>query len=185
MNSISKPKLLLHVCCGVCSSWIVEQLTCSFEVTIFFFNPNIHPEEEFRTRLNDTKRVAVDLGVEVIEGKYIPEDWFGCIKGYESEPEGGSRCELCFDFRLNETARKAREGGYDFFGTTLTIGRNKKVSVINPIGAKIGCKHKINFLSGNFKKYGGLEKSYVCSDEMGIVRQDYCGCVFSQSHIKS
>lgn len=155
-------------------------LSEKFEVTVYYVNPNIHPPKEYLQRLDDTKKVAKLQGIELIEGDYDASAWFEHVRGHEQEPEGGKRCSLCFEFRLWKTAVHAKENGYDIFATALTIGRNKKASVINPIGERLSEKYGIPYLSGDWKKGGGLDKSVVRMDELGISRQTYCGCVFSK-----
>ncbi|MBU2509395.1 MAG: epoxyqueuosine reductase QueH [Patescibacteria group bacterium] len=174
-----KPKLLLHTCCGTCGAWIPEMLSEDFEVDLYYFNPNIHPEKEYLRRLEDVRKVARALNLKLIEGNYNPRSWFEHVKGLEGEPEGGKRCTLCFELRLREAAKYASENSYDIFGTTLTIGRNKRADIINPIGEKLASEFGLLFLDRDFKKQAGFEKSCRKSDEIGVVRQNYCGCSFS------
>lgn len=177
---MKKPKLLLHACCGTCSCLLPQMLSEEFEVTLYYVNPNIHPPKEYLQRLDDTKKVAELQEIELIEGDYDTSAWFEYVRGYEQEPEGGRRCSLCFEFRLWKTAVYAKENGFDVFATALTIGRNKKASVINPIGERLSEKYGIPYLSRDFKKKGGLDNSVKRMDELGIDRQNYCGCVYSK-----
>jgi predicted adenine nucleotide alpha hydrolase (AANH) superfamily ATPase len=175
----NKEKLLLHICCGVCGAWIPKMLQKKFEVVLYFFNPNIWPKEEYERRLNGVKKVAEDLGINLIEGEYSEVDWLHAVSDFKDEPEGGKRCEACFDFRLGEAARYAKENDFLWFASTLTSGRNKKAAVINPIGEKWAKQFGINFLAEDFKKGGGQIKTEAESKRLGLYRQNYCGCVYS------
>lgn len=177
--SQNKPKLLLHTCCGVCGSWVPESLLTDFEVDLFFFNPNIQPEEEYARRRDAARQVADSLNLKFIEKNYKPEKWLLSVRGHEGDPEGGERCKICFDFRLKEVAKYAKENGYDYFATTLTVGRNKKADVINPLGEKWANHFGIKFLARDFKKSGGQEKTDKESRRLHLYRQNYCGCIFS------
>lgn len=154
-------------------------LSKEYTVDLFYFNPNIHPEKEYLRRLADAKKAAGFIGVNVIECKYNPEDWFEKVRGYEQEKEGGKRCPLCFEFRLEETAKYAKEHGYDLWSTTLTVGRHKKADVINPIGERLAEEYGVEFLSRDFKKKAGFDTSIKKSNKYGLVRQHYCGCAYS------
>ncbi len=169
------PKLLLHVCCAPCATHVIEMLKEDFELTAYFYNPNIHPEEEYRLRLENLKK----LGVAFIEGKYDVDAWFNATKGYENEPEGGARCELCYRIRMEEAARFAKENGHIHFATTLTISPHKNARVINSIGEGLSKKYGVKFYSADFKKRNGFKKSVELSKKHGLYRQSYCGCVFS------
>ncbi len=175
----NKPKLLLHTCCGVCGSWLAEMLSKKYEVIMYYFNPNIFPESEYGLRRDASRGVAEKLGMKFIEGLYDHSAWQEAVKGLEGEPEGGKRCEKCFDWRLRESARYAKENGFDCFASTLTIGRNKSGEVINPIGKKWAEHFGIKFLEGDWKKQGGQQETNKKSHEMGVYRQNYCGCEFS------
>lgn len=177
--NIGKPKLLLHVCCGVCGSWVIKKLSRDFETCLYFFNPNIHPEEEYRRRLDAVKRVADEIGAELVLGKYQPDGWLTLVRGREADPEGGERCEMCFGLRLGETAKYAKEHGFEYFASTLTVGRNKKASVINPLGEKWAKQFGLTFLAEDFKKRGGQEKTHEESHRLNLYRQNYCGCPYS------
>lgn len=169
------PKLLLHVCCAPCATHIIETLKEDFELTAYFYNPNIHPEEEYRLRLENLKK----LGVTFVEGKYDIDVWFNATKGYEKEPEGGARCEICYRLRMGEAARFAKENNFAYFATTLTISPHKSARVINSIGEELSKKYGIKFYSADFKKRNGFKKSVELSKKHGLYRQSYCGCVFS------
>ncbi|MBU0614009.1 epoxyqueuosine reductase QueH [Patescibacteria group bacterium] len=175
-----KPKLLLHACCGCCAAWIPKMLSEEFSVTLYFFNPNIHPQSEYLRRLESAKQIAIEYGINFIAGKYNPLLWFDAIKGYENEPEMGARCPICFEFRMQETASYAKEHNFDIWSTTLTVGRNKKADTINPIGERIALKTGTKFLARDFKKQSGLDTSVEKAKECGIYMQNYCGCAFSK-----
>lgn len=174
-----KKKLLLHVCCGPCSTHSVASLMEDYSVTMFFYNPNIHPSGEFVKRFENARVVAETLDVPVIEGAYDPQEWLDMIAGHEEEPEGGQRCRICFGIRLAETARYAKEKGFDAFTTTLTISPHKDAEKINKIGSSLAAKHSIEWVNSDFKQDGGFEKSAEMSKEMGLYRQKYCGCFYS------
>ncbi|MBU1146071.1 epoxyqueuosine reductase QueH [Patescibacteria group bacterium] len=177
--NLAKPKLLLHICCGVCGAWIPKKLSADFDVTLYFFNPNIAPAEEYERRLAAAWQAAAEAGVELIEGRYQPEEWLALTRGHENDPEGGERCEMCFSLRLGETAKYAKENNYQYFTSTLTVGRNKKAAMINPLGEKWARQFGLNFLAEDFKKSGGQVETDKESHRLGLYRQNYCGCVFS------
>lgn len=169
-------KVLLHICCGVCAGPCIEKLLCKgYTVTGYFYNPNIHPVDEYKRRLDSAIKAAERWDVELIEGKYDREKWFEMVKGFEYEPEGGKRCELCYHQRLLKTYEYARGHMYDLFTTTLTVGPMKKAEVINRIGREIGTER---FISDDYKKNGGLQRASELAQEIGLYRQDYCGCVY-------
>ena len=178
------PTLLLHSCCAPCSSYCLEYLSDYFEITIFYFNPNIYPEEEYRKRVEEQKRLAKELPsrhpIHVIEGTYEPKQFYEAVKGLEKIPEGGERCFACFALRLKEAARLASERGFDFFTTTLTISPLKNAAKINEIGEQCAKECNAVWLPTDFKKKEGYKRSIELSTEYGLYRQDYCGCVFSQ-----
>ena len=179
------PRLLLHVCCAPCSSYCLEYLTQYFEVTVFYYNPNISIKEEYLHRLNEEKRLVSQMPfknpVTVVEGSYDPHVFFDAVKGLEHEPEGGKRCEKCFELRLNAAAQLAKGGGYDYFTTTLTISPLKNAQLLNTIGAAAGESFGVPWLYSDFKKKEGYKRSIVLSREYDLYRQNYCGCVFSKS----
>ncbi len=177
------PRLLLHVCCAPCSSYCLEYLSQYFDITVYYYNPNISIKEEYLHRLNEEKRFISEMDfknpVSIIEGEYNPGDYFNAVKGLEAEPEGGKRCEKCFELRLNSSAQIAKHGGFDCFTTTLTISPLKNAQLLNDIGAAAGKKHGVSWLYSDFKKREGYKRSIVLSKEHNLYRQDYCGCVFS------
>lgn len=178
-----KPKLLLHSCCAPCSSAILEFLQNYFDITVYFYNPNITFEEEYYKRLNEQREYHKKRGysINVIEGNYDPkEDFFKQVKGLEDRKEGGERCFKCYTLRMEATAQKAKELGFDYFSTVLSISPLKNAQWINEIGEKLAEKYNIKFLNGDFKKKNRYLRSTEISREYELYRQDYCGCVFSK-----
>lgn len=179
----TKPKLLLHSCCAPCSSAILEFLQNYFDITVYFYNPNITFEEEYYKRLNEQREYHEKRGysIKVIEGKYDPrEDFFKQVKGLEDRKEGGERCFKCYTLRMEATAQKAKELGFDYFSTVLSISPLKNAQWINEIGEELSEKYGIKFLNGDFKKKNRYLRSIEISREYELYRQDYCGCVFSK-----
>lgn len=175
-------KFLLHTCCGPCSIAIIDELRRGellFAPTVFFYNPNIHPLEEYERRREAVMQICQEMNIPFVEGEYETEKWFELTKDYKDEPEGGQRCTVCFKLRLERTAQYARENGFDWFGTTLTSGRNKKAEIINPLGKEIGERYGVKFYEEDWKKKGRQEKARKMVEGRGIYRQDYCGCVYS------
>ena len=178
-----KPKLLLHSCCAPCSSAILEFLQNYFDITVYFYNPNITFEEEYYKRLNEQREYHEKRGysIKVIEGNYNPkEDFFKQVKGLEDRKEGGERCFKCYTLRMEATVQKAKELGFDYFSTVLSISPLKNAQWINEIGEKLSEKYGIKFLNGDFKKKNRYLRSTEISREYELYRQDYCGCVFSK-----
>lgn len=184
------PRLLLHACCAPCSSYVLEYLAEHMQITVFFYNPNITREEEYRKRVEEEKRLIRELPVKYpvafLEGSYDPEQFFEKVKGLEKEPEGGKRCEVCFRLRLEQTAKAAVEtGGFDYFTTSLTISPLKNAPLLNALGEEIGTQYGIPFLPSDFKKKNGYKRSIELSKEYDLYRQDFCGCVFSEQERRS
>ena len=170
-------KVALHICCGVCAAGAAERLAAEgHSVYGFFYNPNIHPQEEYERRLAAAKQVASELSFALETGSYELQDWFAEVKGLESEPEGGKRCEVCFRHRLKQTYLYMQKSGLDAFTTTLTIGPRKSAAVINQVGQEIGGD---KFLVRDFKKKAGFQRASALAKEWAIHRQHYCGCVYS------
>lgn len=176
---MSKRKLLLHICCGPCATTVIERLRESWEITGYFFNPNIHPPEEYERRLDAAREVARRFGIPLVEGRYNPGEFYDSVRGYENEPENGARCVLCYRLRLEAAAAAASEGGFDAIACTLTVGPKKRASVIDPIGAEAAKNAGIGYVDGDWKKRDGYRRSCELSREYGIYRQHYCGCEFS------
>lgn len=178
------PSLLLHSCCAPCSSYVLEYLSQYFRITDFFYNPNISPESEYTYREEELSRLIGEMplsnSVTFLAGKYEPSRYYAEVKGLEQEPEGGARCEVCFRMRLEEAAIKARELGLDYFTTTLTISPMKDPVLLNSIGEEMAKKYGVEFLPSEFRKKNGFKRSTELSQEYGLYRQDFCGCVFSQ-----
>lgn len=179
-NSGTLQKLLLHVCCAPCSPYVVEQLSKEYDVTLYFYNPNIHPEEEYRLRLSELIDWAEAINVQLIEDVYDDNRWFEKTAGLENEPERGARCDVCFDLRLGRTANKAAELGIEIFGTVLTVSPHKDAVAINRIGESVAESQKVEFLLSDWKKKEGFKVTSRMGKELKFYRQDYCGCVFSQ-----
>ncbi len=177
---MAKPKLLLHICCAPCSTHVVEKLRSDFDVSGFFYNPNIHPRGEYERRLTTARAYAEKIGLELLEGEYDNDGWMAATKGFENEPEGGARCAICYRLRLEETAKRAKRMGCDYFTTTLTISPRKRADVINPIGVEMAGKYGIDFHAEDFKKKEGFKHSVEMSKQQGLYRQDYCGCLYSR-----
>ena len=172
-------RILLHACCGPCSTEVINRLAAEFELTLFFYNPNIFPKEEYERRLAEAKRFAEDGGIRFISGDWDHDLWLEAVKGLESEPEGGKRCRACFAHRLGEAAKTARREGAEAFTTTLTISPHKRAADVNSAGEEAGEKEGVAFISEDFKKKDGFLKSCRAAREAGMYRQDYCGCEFS------
>ncbi len=178
-----RPSVLLHACCAPCTSSVLEYLSKHFEMTVFFYNPNIYPKEEYRKRLAEMQKLLYlapfAAGVGMLEGKYDCEGWQSFIRGTEDEREGGARCSLCFEKRLSETAELASDMEFDYFCTTLTVSPHKNAELINAIGRAAGERHSVPFLPSDFKKRDGYKRSVDLCAEYDIYRQNYCGCKYS------
>ena len=184
MSSIEEgTPLLLHACCAPCSSAVLERIGNYFKVTIFYYNPNITNEDEYKKRVNEIKRFISSFKtrypISLEEGTYDPRDFFDISKGLEKEPERGKRCYKCYLLRLNETARIADKLGFDYFCTTLTLSPHKNSNWINEIGEELNKKYNSTYLYSDFKKKNGYKRSIELSSEYNLYRQNYCGCVYS------
>ena len=177
------PTLMLHVCCAPCSSYCLEYLSQFFRITVFYYNPNIHPIEEYEQRVNEVKRLISEMTfkhpVDFIEGRNDPTEFYEAVRGYEKEKEAGKRCFICYRQRLYETALIGKEKGFDYFTTTLSISPLKNAEKINEIGLEIENELGIKHLPSDFKKKNGDKRSIELSKEHNLYRQIYCGCVFS------
>ena len=180
------PRLFLHSCCAPCSSYVLEYLRQYFRITVFYYNPNITEDVEYRKRVEEQKRLIAAYNetqghlIEIIEGDYEPECFFEMTKGLEDCPEGGERCFACYELRLRETAKRASAGAYDYFTTTLTISPLKNAVKLNEIGERLAEEYYVNWLPSDFKKRGGYGRSIELSKEYDLYRQNYCGCVYSR-----
>ena len=179
------PGLLLHVCCAPCSSYCLEYLSHYFDITVYYYNPNITIPEEYAYRLREEKRLLAQMDfarpVRITESEYHPADFLSAVRGLEREPEGGRRCRECFRLRLEATAKKAAAEGYDYFTTTLTISPLKNAALLNELGAEMGAKHGAAWLYSDFKKKEGYKRSIELSRAYDLYRQNYCGCIFSKA----
>ena len=183
-ESAVRPRLLLHACCAPCSSYALEALTASFDIDVFYYNPNISPREEFDKRVAELERLVAQMSrenaIRVIVGDWDSEAFAAMCRGLEDAPEGGARCERCFRMRLAASAKKAAEIGCDWFTTTLTISPLKDAQLLNAIGMQMGEQAGVKWLPSDFKKKDGYKRSCELSALYGLYRQDYCGCVYSK-----
>ena len=179
-----RPLLALHSCCAPCSSAVLERLNADFRIALFYYNPNISPESEFRHRLEEQKRLVrqmpLNADVTVAEGPYDPATFYDLVRGHEGDPEGGARCGICFELRLRNTAEYARSIGADYFTTTLSISPLKDAQRLNALGAALAAEYGVNYLFSDFKKRDGYRRSCALSEEYGLYRQDFCGCIYSR-----
>lgn len=192
------PRLFLHSCCAPCSSYVLEYLSRYFQITVFYYNPNIYPEEEYFKRVKEQKdfidRFWRDISergkkenhnkIEFLEGKYDKESFYRMARGMEQLPEGGERCFRCYELRLREAAEYARKLGMDYFTTTLSISPLKNAAKLNEIGEGLAEEYGVSYLVSDFKKREGYKRSVELSREYQMYRQDYCGCVFSMEERK-
>ena len=179
-----RPKLLLHSCCAPCSSFVLERLMDAFDLTVFYYNPNIAPKEEFLRRVEEQRRLIESMPHErpigLIQGDYDDQVFYELARGHEQDPEGGARCTACFRLRLGKTAETAAQEGFDYFTTTLSISPLKDAQRLNAIGAELSAAFGVPYLFSDFKKKNGYKRSCELSAEYGLYRQDYCGCIFSR-----
>ena len=177
------PTLLLHSCCAPCSSYVLEYLSSYFKITVLYYNPNIYPETEYTKRILEQQKLIDDMNfkypVSFVAGEYEKEKFYEMARGLEEVKEGGSRCMKCYELRLRETAEIAKEGGYDYFTTTLSISPLKNAAKLNEIGLKLAEEYGVSYLTSDFKKKNGYKRSVELSAQYGLYRQDYCGCEFS------
>ncbi len=184
LNSKEGSSLLLHACCAPCSSAVLERLTSHFKISILYYNPNITEEKEYQKRLDELRKFISKLNfkyqINIIDSRYEPKEFFKIAKGLEKEKEQGKRCYKCYELRLEETAKVAKEKNFDFFATTLTLSPYKKTSWLNEIGENLSEKYQANYLYSDFKKKNGYKRSIELSKEYNLYRQDYCGCIYSK-----
>lgn len=180
----NKKKLLLHSCCAPCSSYVISYLTNYFDITILYYNPNIYPYEEYLKRKEEQIRLINTIDkinkLDIIDCEYDNERYKELIKGLEKEPEKGLRCNVCYELRLEKTAKIAKEQNYDYFCTTLSVSPYKNANLINEIGKKLGETYNIKWLYSDFKKKDGYKKSIELSQKYNLYRQNYCGCIYSK-----
>lgn len=180
------PTLLLHCCCAPCSSYVLEYLSEYFQITAFFYNPNIDPESEYTKRILELQRLISSMNlkhpVSFIAGQYDSDRFYEMAKGLEHVKEGGERCFKCYELRLREAAEIAKEGGFEYFTTTLSISPHKNAQKLNEIGKRLAEEYGVEYLLSDFKKKNGYKRSIELSEEYGLYRQNYCGCVFSKAN---
>lgn len=182
------PRLLLHSCCAPCSSYVLEYLSDYFDITIFYYNPNIFPESEYTKRILEQQTLIGEMHtrypVSFLAGSYDRERFYEMAEGMEHLKEGGRRCLRCYELRLSEAAQVAKEGGFDYFTTTLSISPLKNADRLNEIGVRLEKKYGVKYLQSDFKKKNGYKRSIELSREFELYRQDYCGCEFSFAEAK-
>ena len=185
-NLDGKKKLLLHSCCGPCSSYVISYLTNYFDITIFYYNPNIYPYDEYLKRKQEQIKLINEIdcsnNLDIMDCDYDNDLYEKCIIGLENEPERGNRCMVCYNLRMEKTAKMAKECNYDYFCTTLSVSPYKNSEWINKIGEKLQNKYNINWLYSDFKKKDGYKQSILLSKKYNLYRQDYCGCIYSKPH---
>lgn len=178
------PRLLLHSCCAPCSSYVLEYLTEYFDITVYYYNPNISPMGEYEKRIAEQKRLISEMkfknSVSFIEGTYNHDEFISLTRGLENLPEGGERCSLCYEMRLEAAAQKAAEINADYFTTTLSVSPYKNTAKLNTIGLKLAMEYGVPYLVSDFKKNNGYKRSIELSTEYGLYRQNFCGCIFSK-----
>lgn len=183
------PRLLLHSCCAPCSSYVLEYLSKHFKITVFYYNPNIFPESEYTKRILEQQTLIEEMEmkypVSFIAGNYDKEKFYEMARGLEHLKEGKERCFKCYALRLEEAARLAKEGEFDYFTTTLSISPMKNAEKLNEIGNALGREYGVEYLQSDFKKKNGYKRSIELSKEYGLYRQDYCGCVYSMQERKN
>ena len=180
-NAGKMAKVLLHSCCAPCSTACLERLKGRADVAVYYFNPNLDSQKEFDIRASEQKRLCESLGVDCIIEEFNKSEFLTAVKGLENEMEGGKRCTVCFYLRLKRTAEKAKELGYDYFTTTLTVSPLKNAEKLNSIGKKVEEQTGVKYLPTDFKKKNGYLRSVELSKEYGLYRQNYCGCEFSKA----
>lgn len=178
----TKPTLLLHACCAPCSSYVLEYLHKYFHITIYYYNPNIYPENEYMRRMNELKKFLNETkyNIKLIEEKYIPDEYYNAVKGLEKLGEKSERCYRCYEFRMKKSCIYAKNNNFDYFTTTLSISPYKNSIWINEIGKKLSDEYGIKYLYSDFKKKNGYKRSLELSRKYNLYRQDYCGCVYSK-----
>lgn len=182
INEGEKPSLLLHACCAPCSSYVLEYLDKYFDITIFFYNPNITSQEEFDKRKNEFEKFrALYNGYKIVVPKYDNKEFYDKVRGLEKEPEGGERCFVCYRLRMEKSAEYAKNNNFDYFASTLSISPHKNANKLNEIGFLLEKQYNVNYLPNDFKKNGGYLRSIQLSKELDLYRQDYCGCIYSKN----
>ena len=175
-----KPTLLLHVCCATCAAYVLKLLQPDYDVTAYYYNPNIYPEEEYQARFKETKKFCNENNIPFVEEPPDQEHWFELVKGHEEDPERGDRCTICYRMRLQKTVQYAKAHGFGGWGTDLSISPHKDAKRLNQIGYELADKFDLKYLEADFKKQDGFKKAMAISRECGFYRQNYCGCIYSQ-----
>ncbi len=178
---MTRARILVHVCCAPDALYVLGLLRAEYEVEGYFSNSNIHPEEEFRLRLEEARKVSRHLALPLREDSYDPERWFAVTRKFKDDPEKGRRCDLCYALRLGRTAEEAAREGFDLFSTVMTLSPWKKAGVLNRMGRQFGTRFGIGFLEADFKKKDGFRKSLELGRALGLYRQNYCGCLYSRA----
>jgi len=173
-------RMLLHVCCAPCSTHVIEVLNKEYDLTLFFYNPNVEPINEYEQRLIAAEKYAEEKNIPIIVGDYDNIEFHNAVKGHEQDPEGQERCSICFRYRLEKTAQLAKQEEFDLFTTTLSVSPYKNAELINKIGNELAEKHNIKFLESDFKKENGYLNSINLSKQHNLYRQNYCGCLYSK-----
>lgn len=176
----ARPTLLLHACCAPCSSACIERLRADFDITVYFYNPNIDGAHEYHKRASELQRFCDDFGVECVIAQYDSQEFYTAVRGLEEEKEGGKRCSVCYALRLKKAVEYANQNGFEYLTTTLTISPLKDAQRLNGIGNELSKNTGVKFLPSDFKKKGGYLRSIELSKEYGLYRQNYCGCEFSK-----
>lgn len=182
IDKSNKPKLLLHACCAPCSSYVLEFLSDYFDITLFFYNPNISPKSEFNYREEELTRLIKEmkLKIKIVTPEYNDKEFYEIVKGYEDLPEGNERCFKCYELRLHKACEYAKKESFDYFTTTLSISPYKNAEKLNEISNKLSEEYNIKALPSDFKKNNGYKRSIELSKIFNLYRQDYCGCVYSK-----
>ncbi|MBN2008974.1 epoxyqueuosine reductase QueH [candidate division KSB1 bacterium] len=184
-NGLIQPQLLLQICCAPDASVVFERLRSSYDITGYFYNPNIHPKEEYDLRAEETMRLAEKMMIPMEPAPYDPQNWFAMTKGKESEPESGERCRICIWMRLEKTAQFASENNFNLFTTTLSVSPHKNADLINELGAEVSEIYGVEFLQANFKKHDGYKRSLELCRLYNVYRQNYCGCLYSKENLEA
>ena len=175
---------MLHACCAPCASYVLEYLSDFFEITLFYYNPNISPESEYDVRLRELEKLCLELpdakGIKILPCEYNDADFYSAVRGMENLPEGDNRCRICYELRLRKTAETAKTYGFDFFTTTLSISPYKNAAWLNEIGESLMKEFSVNYLFSDFKKKNGYKRSIELSAQYNLYRQNFCGCVYSK-----
>ena len=184
LEGAAEKRVLLQACCAPCASHCLSELAGKTRVTVYFYNPNLSDREEYEKRRAELLRFIGETGwADALDCAYAPEDFAAVARGYEDAPEGGARCERCFSLRLSRTAQAAKEGGFDYFATTLTVSPLKNAALINAVGGRIAEECGVKWLPSDFKKRGGYQASVALAREYGLYRQNYCGCAYSRRRL--